>query len=221
MNKINLKKELFIFASSFLIGTLIAVLIFSNSYANTTQNQIAEEVIRFHVLANSDEAFDQELKILVKNEVITMLENELSSSTSLEETKSLILSNLHNNKIIEKAEEIVKSKGYNYEISAYISEEYFPTKTYGDITLPAGIYECLKIDIGEARGQNWWCVMFPPLCFLDIAVTEVDEISEKDKELFKEILTEENYNLICEDIDNSIDIKIKFKIIEFWQKLKS
>lgn len=212
----NIKKELAIICISLTIGTVITMLILSISYANETQNDIAKEVIRFHVMANSDEDFDQQLKIDVKNEIIEMLEEELSSSTSLNETKELILENIHNGRITKKALEIIHRNGYNYSVSVEISNDYFPTKSYADVTLPAGIYECLKIEIGDGSGQNWWCVMFPPLCFVDIAVTEV---SETDKELLKDILTEENYNLIVDDISDTLDIKIKFKIVEFWQNL--
>jgi len=106
----------------------------------------------------------------------------------------------------------IKSNGYNYDVEIEIDNFNFPTKTYGDISLPAGYYDALRVKIGKASGQNWWCVMFPPLCFVDVSTGIVPEES---KELLGENLTEEDYLLISE---NTTEIKFKFKIIEFFQK---
>ncbi|MDE6182650.1 MAG: stage II sporulation protein R, partial [Eubacteriales bacterium] len=203
INNLNLKKikeylknEKTIILSSIIIVFILTVIITTTAkgYSVNIQNSIAEEVIRFHVLANSDSQKDQELKLKVKNGVINMLANELDNSKSKSETKELLIKNIPN--IEAKALEIIKENGYNYPVSVSISNSYFPTKVYGDISLPAGEYEALKIEIGDAKGQNWWCVMFPPLCFVDVTVKEVPE---KDKNLFKDILTEEEYELISKE----------------------
>lgn len=235
MHKINkiktyLKQDTHLIYISIFIGVLITTLIttISHGYSYEMQRDISNEIIRFHVLANSNSKIDQELKLNVKNSIIEMLAEELDKSTSTEETRILLINNLHN--IQQKSQEVIKQYGFNdYSIDVKIAYDYFPTKIYGDITLPAGKYECLKIEIGEAVGDNWWCVMFPPLCFVDITM---EEVPEKDKELLKSSLTEEQYKLIYterssinqDNLSNlnyleSIEVKVKFKIIELWQEL--
>ncbi len=209
-----LKKEKNILLLSVFIGTFITIIFMLTTkiYSYNIQKGIANEVIRLHVLANSDNKKDQELKIKVKNGIIKMLENELHSSMSKDETRIILLKNL--DKIEKRAKEIIKENGYSYDVKAKISFENFPTKEYADVVLPAGEYEALKIEIGEAKGQNWWCVMFPPLCFVDASVNEVPK---KEKDKLKNILTDEEYNIITKD-KGDIPIKIKFKIVELWQK---
>lgn len=211
-----LKNEKTIILSSIIIGFILTVVITTTAkgYSINIQNSIAKEIIRFHVLANSDSLEDQALKLKVKNGIINMLSNELDNSKSKSETKEMLIKNIPN--IKERALEIIKENGYNYPVSVSISNSYFPTKVYGDVSLPAGEYEALKIEIGNAKGQNWWCVMFPPLCFVDV---NVEEIPEKDKNLFKDILTEEEYTLISkEENKDKVNVKIKFKIVEFFNK---
>ena len=109
---------------------------------------------------------------------------------------------------------LLKNSGYNYSVSIEIGNFYFPTKYYGNISLPAGKYDGLKINIGEAKGQNWWCSLFPPLCFIDISS---GYISEEDSKILEENLTEEEFMLVS---SSSPDIKLKFKILEFLNKQK-
>lgn len=211
-----LKKETIILLCAVMLGFIFTVTIttVTKGYSYKIQKGISDEVIRLHVLANSDTKEDQDLKIKVKNGITKMLSKELNKSHSKAETRELLIKNI--DKIKKTAEKIIKENGYKYNISAELDFEMFPTKSYGDITLPAGKYEALKIKIGEAKGQNWWCVLFPPLCFVDVAVKKVPE---KDKILLKNILTEEEYNIVSEAQDEkNIPIKIKFKIVELWQK---
>ena len=100
--------------------------------------------------------------------------------------------------------------GYDYQINIEIGNFYFPTKNYGNISLPSGLYDALKIEIGEAKGENWWCSLFPPLCFTDISSGVIDESSS---ETLQENLDEEGYSIIT---DNSSNYKIKFKILELF-----
>ena len=119
-------------------------------------------------------------------------------------------------KIEDKAKKIIEENGYNYNVSAKITFDDFPTKQYGDVVLPAGEYEALKVEIGEAKGKNWWCVMFPPLCFVNASVKEVPK---EDKDMLKSVLTDTEYDIVTKaDNENDIPIKIKFKIVEMWQK---
>ncbi|MBS5793353.1 MAG: stage II sporulation protein R [Clostridiales bacterium] len=211
-----LKKEKNILLLSIFIGTFITLvfMLATKSYSYNIQKGIADEVIRLHVLANSDEDYDQQLKIKVKDGIVKMLENELHNSMSKDETRIILLQNL--DKIEDKAKEIIEENGYNYNVSAKITFDDFPTKQYGDVVLPAGEYEALKVEIGEAKGKNWWCVMFPPLCFVDASVKEVPK---EDKDMLKSVLTDTEYDIVTKaDNENDIPIKIKFKIVEMWQK---
>lgn len=211
-----LKREKNILLLSIFIGAFITLvfMLATKSYSYNIQKGIADEVIRLHVLANSDEDYDQQLKIKVKDGIVKMLENELHNSMSKDETRIILLQNL--DKIEDKAKKIIEENGYNYNVSAKITFDDFPTKQYGDVVLPAGEYEALKVEIGEAKGKNWWCVMFPPLCFVDASVKEVPK---EDKDMLKSVLTDTEYDIVTKaDNENDIPIKIKFKIVEMWQK---
>lgn len=148
-------------------------------------------ILRFHVRANSDSEEDQELKLAVKEDVVTMLEPLLSGCHNVDESRRVIVANLQN--IYTVAVSTIVEQGYDYEVKVYLTEEEFPAKTYGDLTFPAGEYQALRIDIGEAKGQNWWCVVYPPLCFIDGSTAVV---SAKGKEQLKEILSSEEYEAL-------------------------
>lgn len=145
-------------------------------------------IIRFHVRANSDSDEDQALKMAVKEEVVAMLKPLLTNCKDVTESRNVIIANLQN--IYKTAVDTITEQGYDYEVKVYVTEEEFPAKTYGDLTFPEGEYQALRIDIGEAKGQNWWCVMYPPLCFIDESTAVV---SEEGKEELKEALTPEEY----------------------------
>lgn len=176
-------------------------------------NSISGKLIRFHVIANSDSEEDQRLKLKVKDEVIKYLIPMLEKCTTIEESRQLLESN--DDKIKAIAERVIKENGYNYEVNSELSRVNFPVKTYGPITLPQGNYEAYRILIGKASGENWWCVMFPPLCFIDITKGEVAE--EKTLEQMKGVLSEEELEYVNNDSEN---IQFKFKIVEIYNKLK-
>lgn len=155
-----------------------------------TQEHMAEEVLRFHVLANSDSKEDQNLKMKVKDTVVSWMEEEMDTE-SLEQTKAFICSHLP--QIEALAEETIQKEGYSYPVRASLEWTVFPEKTYGDITFPAGTYEALRIQIGEAKGHNWWCVLYPSLCFID-SVHAV--VPEKGKKQLEHVLTEEEYEMV-------------------------
>lgn len=166
-------------------------------------------ILRFHVRANSDSDEDQELKMAVKEDVVTMLKPLLSNCESVAESKNVIVSNLQN--IYKTAVDTITEQGYDYEIKVYVTEEEFPAKTYGDLTFPEGEYQALRIDIGEAKGQNWWCVMYPPLCFIDESTAVV---SKEGKEELKEALTPEEYAALfayCKDGDDEDEKTVTVK----------
>ena len=117
----------------------------------------------------------------------------------------------HQEEFKNVAIQTINNQGYSYNVNIEIGNFEFPTKQYGDISLPAGFYDALKVEIGEAKGRNWWCVMFPSLCFVDISSGIVPEESKAD---LKNNLSDEEYSLISNDSDYGI--KFKFKLLEMF-----
>ncbi len=191
----------------FVFGTAIAC------YAESTQRELASQFIRFHVLANSDSDEDQALKLKVRDAVLEDMRVYLESSTSLDETRESLEQNLL--RIKQVALSTLRQEGCDADVTVSLEPSRFPTKRYGNISLPAGTYEALRIQIGEARGHNWWCVMFPPLCFVD---ESEDQLPQEEEEQLDGILTEEQNELIHYEEENW-SVKIKFKLIEWWQEL--
>ncbi len=193
-----------IFTSIFIVFlTLIASLI----YCMSIQKSLSHKVLRLHILANSNSMFDQELKLKVRDEIVNYLTPLLKDSSDLAETKQIIASNLTS---INNIAQSTVSKHSNYTTSTSLSSSSFPTKQYGNISFPAGNYEALKIIIGEGNGNNWWCVMFPPLCFTNSSAGEFDDSS--DKKLKESLSNEEFYMINNYDAPN---VKIKFKLLEW------
>lgn len=157
------------------------------------QRAIAEQIIRLHVIANSDGEEDQEVKIKVKESIITYLRGEMQDAVSVSEARQAIREHLP--EIEEIAREKLLSEGYAYGASASLERCYFPVKEYGDMTFPAGEYEALRVKLGENKGRNWWCVMYPTLCFVDSTYQVVPESS---KEKLKSTLTEEEYDSLLD-----------------------
>lgn len=177
-----------------------------SSYANDVSKDLSDNFFRLHILANSDSDSDQALKLKVRDNIISYM-NTLSYD-GLNKNEAIELTNSHLIAFQEIAEKTIASEGYNYDVKLEVGNFYFPTKEYGNISLPAGYYDALKIEIGEAKGQNWWCSLFPPLCFVDISAGIIDEESE---EYLRENLSEDEFSIITDD---SGDVKFKFKIIE-------
>ena len=196
----------------FIILLLLSVfiLISAISYVDAVSNNISEGVFRLHVIANSDSKEDQELKLKVRDELLSYMNIISKDSTSKQE--AMQIANEHKEEFTQIAEKVIKENGYNYTVNVQIGKADFPTKYYGDITLPAGTYDALKVQIGEAKGQNWWCVMFPPLCFVDVSTGIVPDNSKQE---LKQSLDDEEYDLISKTDDN--EISFKFKIVELFQ----
>lgn len=177
-------------------------------------NSVSSKLIRFHVIANSDSAEDQSLKLKVRDEVLKVIGPELNECTTIEQARQVLTKN--DAKVKATAEKVIRENGYNYKVNTSLSKESFPVKTYGIVTLPQGNYEAYRILIGKASGQNWWCVMFPPLCFIDITKGEVAE--EKTAKEMKKVLSDEEFDFIN---NKSSNIKLKFKVVEIFNDLKS
>ena len=160
----------------------------------------------------SDSKEDQNLKYQVRDALINYM-NSISSDISSKE-EAMELAKLHANEFEQVASNVIKEKGYHYPVKISIGNFAFPTKHYGDISLPAGFYDALKVEIGEAKGQNWWCVMFPSLCFVDVSTGIVPEESKED---LQSNLSKEDYNLISSD---TTEYQLKFKIVELLENGK-
>ena len=183
------------------------------SYVSAVSNNISNSVFRLHVIANSDSKEDQNLKYIVRDKLIEYMNNIAKDCSSKEEVISIAEDNISNFENI--ARKTIEENGYNYNVTVEIGNFDFPTKSYGDITLPAGSYDSLRVKIGKAEGQNWWCVMFPPLCFVDVTSGVVPDESKQE---MKDSMPEEEYSLISKT-DNS-EINFKFKLIEFFENIK-
>lgn len=208
-----MKKNVYtIFFILFLL--FIYIIICANSYTSAVASNISSSVFRLHVIANSNSEEDQNLKYIVRDNVLKYMDNLLDrNSSSKEETMQIIAENLDGFKHV--AQETVYENGYDYEVNVEIGNFSFPTKNYGDISLPSGYYDALRISIGNAEGRNWWCVMFPPLCFVDVTSGIVPEES---KETLEESLSDEEYELIS---GSSPEFEVKFKFVEFFENFKN
>lgn len=208
-----MKKKLnFIFILTILVFIYIALLSFN--YSKAISSNLSDSVFRLHIIANSDSSSDQELKLKVRDKIIEYMNTLTSNSSDKKDVISMV--NNHLDSFKEIALNTIKENGYNYDVNIEIGNFHFPTKSYGDISFPAGNYDALKIEIGDAIGQNWWCVLFPPLCFVNSSTGVVPDDS---KNTLKENINSESYEIISEGNninDNTSDIKIKFKIIEFF-----
>lgn len=190
--------------------------IFLNSYSSDVNKGLADNLIRLHVIANSDSSADQALKRDVRDAVLAYLKDRLKDSRDMEQTKYIINSNRES--ILTIARDEIKKYGSDYSVTANLGSYPFPTKAYGDITLPAGNYQALRVVIGKGEGANWWCVLFPPLCFVDVTHGAVPD---SVKEELKKNLSSEEYSIIASaDDDGDIPVKIKFKIVEFFEDSK-
>ncbi len=159
---------------------------------NVSIEDISGKLIRFHVIANSDSEKDQNLKLKVRDKVLEYVQPLLKDSKNIEESREIL--NRENEKVLEIAREVIKENGYDYSVESTLDKENFPVKTYGNITLPQGEYEAYRIIIGTGEGQNWWCVMFPPICFVDITKGEV--AYEETEEEMKKVLDDEEFNMV-------------------------
>ncbi len=177
------------------------------------ENDIYDSVIRLHILANSDSEADQSLKLLVRDDVLLYVGGLVEGAKTRDEALVIVEDNLE--KIEEEANDSLKAHGSEYVASARLISEFYPTKSYGKACFPCGEYKSLQIKIGEAEGQNWWCVLFPSLCY-KAAVKKQDDVLE---DTFVSVgLTPEQYRIITESNSNG-KYKIRFKILEFFKDL--
>lgn len=204
-----IKKPIFITITAF-----VFFLIFSAySYASSISSDLSKSVFRLHVIANSDSDEDQSLKLQVRDKLLDYMNSITANVSSKDDAIKIAQDHQKDFQII--AEQTILDKGYSYLITVEIGNYEFPTKHYGDITLPSGYYDALRVKIGDACGHNWWCVMFPPLCFVDVTSGIVPESS---KDQLKENMSSEDYSIISND--NSLT-EFKFKIVELFKNFNT
>lgn len=189
-----------------LCGVLMAVL--WGAWAGQEQAQLAGQVIRLHVLANSDTQADQELKLAVRDRVLEQAEGLYPQNATLEQARAILEDNL--DALAAAGQQVVDEAGKDYPVTARMEECWFPTKEYGDFALPAGEYTALRVVIGEGAGQNWWCVAFPPLC-LGAATESVDDATAAG------LFTEDQAGLMTRENEGYV---LKFKSLELLGELR-
>ncbi len=166
---------------------------------STLQQQIATQVLRFHIRANSDTVADQQKKLRIKQSLLEWLTPILSENTSKSETIQCIRKNLPD--IRKEANRMAAPE----PVTVTLQKEWFPEKTYGTCTFPEGIYDALRVDIGQAKGHNWWCVLYPSLCFADALEPSM---TEEGEEKLQQVLDEDAYDLLL----HPQKLKIRFRL---------
>ena len=203
--KVKAGNRLKIWEIALLLG--VAVCLLSGARALHTQDELADKVVRLHVLANSDSEEDQALKLQVRDVVLDRAEDLLAQPSSRAEAEGKLRGQLL--EFERLAEAVVREAGYDYEVTAELTDTEFPTREYEDFTLPAGEYLALRILIGDAAGRNWWCVVFPPLCTAASADVPASALAAG--------FTEDEVRLITEEDRGYV---LKFKAVEFWETLR-
>lgn len=196
-----MNKTLKIFVPLFLV--FVFMFSYIAPFIETSEN-ISDQVFRLHILANSDSAEDQQIKLKVRDEILKKGETVFASSNSLEETIELCKNNIA--LFQQTAEQCLKDNGSDYEVKVYVDKEYFNTREYDEITLPSGIYNALKIEIGQGKGHNWWCVMFPAICLSSVTDDELNKYLSEDEQKL---------------VNSDSKYEVRFKIVEIYEKVKS
>ena len=189
------------------VVTVVAAVFSVVSFASGCA-EVRHDVLRLHVVGASDSEFDQSLKLKVRDAVLEKGGELFDGTVTADEAEKIITPRIDELKAV--AEEVLKENGCDYKVDIQVGEEYFTTRCYENFTMPAGVYNAVRVNIGSAEGKNWWCVMFPPLCFTDGATGKMDN---EGTEYLKKTLSEDEYRLIS----LNDDMKFKFKIIEIFK----
>lgn len=198
-----MKKKLLRFEASLLTALIICCCLNITAFSGQC-DEIRSKMLRMHVIANSDSEADQDLKLKVRNAVLEAGKEVFDGSVTAPDAKERIIPQI--DKLESAALDVIESEGYSYDVQITVSDEYFPTRTYDNsVTLPAGVYTAVKVVIGEGKGHNWWCVMFPPMC-LPAADAECS---------IDDVLTEEESRIV----KGGDKYKIKFKIVEIYEDI--
>ena len=202
-----------------LIVAIIAIYIWGEvEKEEDIQSGIKDKLLRYHVIANSDSEEDQQVKLKVKQAVLDAIKEKLSPAKDAPQAIEIVESNKEY--ILKVANDVLTGEGVDYKARVEVASRYFPTKVYGDLVLPPGQYNGLIIELGNAQGKNWWCVLFPTLCFVE---PEYGVLPEESKEKLSKVLTTEEYYAVIDDEDMQIKVESKIinKILNFTEGLKT
>lgn len=206
-----LRKELKIWPAAILSGLLMALVITNTrAYSESIQREISRNVIRFHVIAGSDEKGALALKDIIRDEVLEYFGGKLDPESGIEDTRAFLLEHLED--IQKYAAGLIYDMGYDYSVRTELGKVFFPTRIYGNMAFPAGVYEALRIIIEEGYGSNWWCIMFPPLCYVDAAMPY-----DGGYTLLGALLSDEVYAVINYS-QGGAGVRVRFRIVEWWQE---
>ncbi len=197
-----------IFLYSATAGLIITILL-ACTFENV-KSDISDNVLRLHILANSDSEEDQALKLSVRNKITEQAAHIFEGAENRND--AIIIAQKKRDFIEDIAKAEIKRQGFDYDVTVEIGKSEFPYRKYENLLFPAGEYESVKVKIGAAEGQNWWCVMFPPLCFVDASLGNADE---KSMAILKNSLSEESYLYMTKAP------KIKFKAAEIFESIKT
>lgn len=202
------KRELFLSVSCFLVAFLL-IIVWSQQKQESFAARIAPEILRFHVLANSDSEEDQQLKLEVRTLLLNTIYEQLGPDATKDETCNFIR---NNHESLEKtADTYMQNKGYDYSAHMELTTCHFPVKAYGDMVFPSGTYETARVTIGKGNGHNWWCVLYPPLCFVDSSYAVVPDSS---KQTLEQLLSEDDYQALFHKRTDGTQVHIKSKLWE-------
>lgn len=201
-------KRLFPIFCSIMLAAAAACWLYTEHSAAVRQTSIASRILRLHVLANSDSEKDQALKLDVRDGILAYIKTNAPEFDNVAEAREWTLRHLE--EIRDAARQILLLQGNSDGIALELTDCYFPTKTYGSLTFPAGRYEALRVKIGAAEGQNWWCVMYPPLCFTDVTCGDFPEESRK---ILERQLTAEEY-MSLKAKSGTRPVRIRWKLLE-------
>ncbi|MGB4505273.1 MAG: stage II sporulation protein R [Syntrophaceticus sp.] len=195
-----------------LICLLVIVLFVPFTLRMQAKNAFAtNNLIRFHVIANSDQQQDQEVKYMVRDQIINILRQQLIGAKDYQEARKIIIDNRA--RLVSVAKETVAAAGYSYGVDVDIGRFDFPPKAYGNVVLPQGEYEALRIVLGEGKGANWWCVLFPPLCFVDISGKDLENIGDITKSnIVQETLAQEG------NVRNESGVDLRFRLLDWMRR---
>ncbi len=164
---------------------------------------ISNDVLRLHIIANSDLSVDQNVKLKVRDAVLTAMSDKFLNSKSLDDTLNIANKNKEYIKTVANNE--LEKYGVEYGVNVEVKKEYFNTRSYNDVTLPAGCYNSVVITLGNGVGKNWWCVMYPAICLPQVSDTELDKVLDDDE---MSVISNSKYD-------------VRFKIVEVYEKVKS
>ncbi|NLG88876.1 MAG: stage II sporulation protein R [Clostridiaceae bacterium] len=196
--------------------SIVLILFLFCLYSEKVNRSLSGNMIRLHIVANSDSKADQDIKYLIRDEIVSHMMTIADQFKSKDDAKAYIQNNIEEfENIVNKA---IAHSGQAYKAKVSYGKYPFPSKRYNNIILPAGYYDSVKIDIGKAEGENWWCVMFPPLCFVNETKGEMDN---EYFDMLKNKLSEDEMSIIMAASDSEeIPVEIRFKIVELFQQSK-